>query len=60
MCEHYNSRLATYDEIENAYNNGANWLIMVGLKIKWLSFQHKKVYRDKEDTDMEMTAVDLV
>ena len=25
MCEKYNSRLANYDEIENAYKNGANW-----------------------------------
>ena len=24
-CEEYDSRLATYDEIERAYNNGANW-----------------------------------
>ena len=25
ICEKYNSRLATYEEIENAYNQGANW-----------------------------------
>lgn len=25
MCDKYNSRLANYDEIENAYKNGANW-----------------------------------
>ena len=25
ICEKYNSELATYDEIEDAYNNGANW-----------------------------------
>lgn len=25
MCDKFNSRLATYDEIENAYQNGANW-----------------------------------
>lgn len=25
ICNKYNSRLATYNEIENAYNNGANW-----------------------------------
>lgn len=25
MCDKYNSRLANYDEIENAYMNGANW-----------------------------------
>lgn len=25
ICEKYNSRLANYDEIENAYKNGANW-----------------------------------
>ena len=25
MCSKYDSRLATYDEIERAYNNGANW-----------------------------------
>lgn len=25
ICRKYNSRLATYNEIENAYNNGANW-----------------------------------
>ena len=24
-CEEYDARLATYDEIERAYNNGANW-----------------------------------
>lgn len=25
VCEYYNSRLATYDEIERAYENGASW-----------------------------------
>ena len=25
MCDKYNARLANYDEIENAYKNGANW-----------------------------------
>uniref|UniRef100_A0A6C0L0K2 Link domain-containing protein n=1 Tax=viral metagenome TaxID=1070528 RepID=A0A6C0L0K2_9ZZZZ len=25
ICEKYNSRLANYDEIENAYKKGANW-----------------------------------
>lgn len=25
MCEKYDARLANYDEIESAYNNGANW-----------------------------------
>jgi hypothetical protein len=25
LCEAYDARLATYDEIERAYNNGANW-----------------------------------
>lgn len=25
ICRKYNSRLATYSEVENAYNNGANW-----------------------------------
>ena len=25
ICKTYDSRLATYDEIENAYNNGAEW-----------------------------------
>lgn len=25
ICSKYNSRLATYNEVENAYNNGANW-----------------------------------
>ena len=25
ICDKYNSRLANYDEIENAYKNGANW-----------------------------------
>lgn len=25
ICSKYKSRLATYNEIENAYNNGANW-----------------------------------
>lgn len=25
ICRKYNARLATYDEVENAYNNGANW-----------------------------------
>ena len=25
ICEKYNARLANYDEIENAYKNGANW-----------------------------------
>ena len=25
VCDKYNSRLANYDEIENAYKNGANW-----------------------------------
>ena len=25
ICKSYNARLATYDEIENAYNQGANW-----------------------------------
>lgn len=25
ICDKYNSRLANYDEIENAYRNGANW-----------------------------------
>jgi uncharacterized membrane protein len=25
VCKKYNARLATYDEIENAYNKGANW-----------------------------------
>ena len=24
-CEDYDARLASYDEIESAYNNGANW-----------------------------------
>ena len=25
MCKTLNARLATYDEVERAYNNGANW-----------------------------------
>ena len=25
LCKAYGSRLATYDEVENAYNNGADW-----------------------------------
>lgn len=25
ICKSYNARLATYDDIENAYNNGAEW-----------------------------------
>jgi len=25
ICRKYNSRLATYSEVEDAYNNGANW-----------------------------------
>ncbi len=25
LCRAFNSRLATYQEVENAYNNGANW-----------------------------------
>jgi len=25
ICRKYNSRLATYNEVENAYNKGANW-----------------------------------
>lgn len=25
ICKTYNARLATYDDIENAYNNGAEW-----------------------------------
>lgn len=25
ICRKYNARLATYHEVENAYNNGANW-----------------------------------
>ena len=25
ICEKYNSELASYDQIEDAYNNGANW-----------------------------------
>jgi len=25
LCKAYGSRLATYDEVENAYNNGAEW-----------------------------------
>ena len=25
ICEKYDARLATYDEVERAYNQGANW-----------------------------------
>lgn len=47
MCEHYNSRLATYDEIENAYNNGANWC-NYGWSEDQMAFfpTQKKVYND--------------
>ena len=47
MCEHYNSRLATYDEIENAYSNGANWC-NYGWSEDQMAFfpTQKKVYND--------------
>lgn len=47
MCNQYNSRLATYDEIENAYNNGANWC-NYGWSEDQMAFfpTQKKVYND--------------
>ena len=47
MCNHYNSRLATYNEIENAYNNGANWC-NYGWSEDQMAFfpTQKKVYND--------------
>lgn len=47
MCEQYNSRLATYDEIENAYENGANWC-NYGWSEDQMAFfpTQKKVYND--------------
>ena len=47
LCKHYNSRLATYDEIENAYNNGATWC-NYGWSEDQMAFfpTQKKVYND--------------
>ena len=47
MCEHYNSRLATYDEIESAYENGAQWC-NYGWSEDQMAFfpTQKKVYND--------------
>ena len=47
ICNHYGSRLATYDEIENAYNNGASWC-NYGWSEDQMAFfpTQKKVYND--------------
>ena len=42
MCQGLGARLATYDEIEKAYNAGAEWCNYGWQKIKWHIFQHKK------------------
>ena len=42
LCKAYDGRLATYDEIENAYKKVENGVIMVGLKDKMCIFQLKK------------------
>ena len=43
ICKAYDSELATYDQIEDAYNKGANWC-SYGWSEGQLSFisQHKK------------------
>ena len=47
ICEIYDARLASYDEIENAYNNGANWCSYGWSKDQLALFPtQKKVYND--------------
>lgn len=47
ICEHYDSRLATYNEIENAYNNGASWC-SYGWSSEQMAFfpTSKKIYNE--------------
>lgn len=47
MCEKYNARLATYDEIEKAYENGASWC-SYGWSDDQMAFfpTQKKVYNE--------------
>lgn len=47
ICEIYDARLASYDEIEEAYNNGANWCSYGWSKDQLALFPtQKKVYND--------------
>ena len=47
ICEIYDSRLATYDEIEKAYDNGANWCSYGWSKDQLALFPtQKKVYNE--------------
>ena len=42
VCKAYGSRLATYDEVEKAYNEGGNGVIMDGQINNWLFLLKKK------------------
>lgn len=47
ICESYNSSLATYDEIEKAYENGANWCSYGWSKDQLALFPtQKKIYNE--------------
>ena len=47
ICKTLNSRLATYDEVERAYNNGANWCSYGWSEDQLALFPtQKKVYND--------------
>ena len=42
VCKAYGADLADYDQIEKAYMDGASGVVMVGRKINWHCFQHKR------------------
>ena len=42
VCKAFDSDLATYSQIEDAYNNGGEWCSYNGQQIRWLYFQLKK------------------
>lgn len=47
MCKNYDARLATYDEIEDAYNHGASWCSYGWSDDQMALFPtQKKVYND--------------
>ena len=42
LCKAYDAKLATYDQIEEAYNKGQNGVITVGLTTNLLCILHKR------------------
>ena len=59
VCKAYGAELATYDQIEDAYNKGAEWVIMDGQQTKWHSSLHKNKH-GKNYNQMTKTKIIVV